>query len=118
MEASHDSFLYRFPEDHPDVVPAINVRCTPHSDFDERDYFGPSPPYELNRDVSLSLSFMPKFHVLPNIRHSEIYSLALLSSVKFGKKVKRTKRSCELKLSLLGHSKLFSNLARYSCVES
>lgn len=29
MEATHSLFDYRFSEDHPDVMPAINVRCGP-----------------------------------------------------------------------------------------
>jgi len=28
MEACHALLDYSFPEDHPDVVPAVNVRCT------------------------------------------------------------------------------------------
>lgn len=28
VEACHALLRYTFPEDHPDVVPAVNVRCT------------------------------------------------------------------------------------------
>jgi len=28
LEACHSLLRFTFPEDHPDVVPAVNVRCT------------------------------------------------------------------------------------------
>ena len=53
LEASHDAFQYGFPEEHPDVVPAINVRCRPYSEFDIRDYFGPKPATSETPEVIL-----------------------------------------------------------------
>ena len=58
MQSCHDSFVYTFPEDHPDVVPAINVRCRPLEEFDETDYFGQRTESDeaVTAMVSLSLA--------------------------------------------------------------